>query len=289
MIYKRKALIDEINALEKENQDLLASIKRIDDKEHFETIKHFTYLYHNAMYRKIPFEFIETVFYTYKKTLLKHANGCFIDKILDVACDAARRYKMDELVMNIPMYCNNVIKTGKGTVFILTDPYRTIATKPMKNISDESAKICKGRMLVVKIVIPENHRAVKSFEIKGYRLLKMNLTNILGKDPPETNKLFTQYKNIKDENEAIKAIDSIENHYNKYNDCKTLRQIEKSLRILTDKMLIGISYENNQLWYADEPSGQLLVYQSMAGLNDDEKQDDSKYCFFFINENFLPT
>lgn len=273
MLSKKKELKEEITRLEKENQELLIAIKRIDNKENFETVKHYTKYCHKAMYRKIPFSFLDTVFYSQKELLFKYANGCFYNAFLDRAYDSAKRYQ-DELVMSIAMFCSQTIKTDNGIIFILTDPYRTIATKPSTRISDKSAESCKDRMLVANLVIPENHRAVKSYEMKGYRLLKMSLRNVFGKEQVKADTLFTQYKNIKKENEAILAINTIEQHYIANYECVIRRYNDTSLRILTDKKLIAISYEKGELWYADQPSDHLMVCQCIKEMR--KKATDKK-------------
>lgn len=288
MALRRKELLNEIAALEKEQNELESAIKRIDNKENFETVKHFTYLYRKSIYRKIPFSYLDTVFYSHKSLLQKHANGCFIEKILDVACDAAKSRNLNELVMDIPMFCNNTLKTDNGIIFILSDPYRTIATKPMIRITDDTAKSCMGRIIVAKLVIPENHRAVTSFEMKAYKPLKMSLNNIFGKDPPIIDPLFTQFKDINTEEDAIKALDTIEEHYLFTGDSMTLRQNIKSLRILTDTKLIGISYEKEKLWYADENSKSLFVLNSIKDLPDKEKHYSPRTGFTFEDELLFP-
>lgn len=288
MLSKKKELIEEISTLEKENQELTSAIKKIDNKENFETVKHFTYRYRKSFYRKIPFSYIDSVFFSYKNIILKHANGCFIEKILDVAYDTSRERNMTDLVMNIPMYCSETIKTDKGIIFVLNDPYRTISTLPMATVSDNAANICKGRIIIAQLTIPENHRAVTYFEMKGYRLLKMNFTNIIGKDPPATNKLFMQFKDVKGEENAIKAIDTIENHFNSFGNTEIQRENSSTLRILTDTSLLGVSYEKGKLWYAQEPSGQLLICQSIKQSLGTDYLIHSKHCFVFEDERTFP-
>lgn len=275
----REDLINEIKNLEKENQELKAAIKRIDAKEMFETIKHFSFPYHDFMYKKIPFEFINSVFYYYKQTLFEHANGCFLNDLLDTAFNAARANNYKELIMSIPMFCKNIIKNESGISLVLADPYRTIITRPKRNISEESP--IKGRMLVANLVIPENHRTVTSFELKGYKLLKMSLTNIFGKDPPKTNDLINQITKhtIRSKSAAINAIDEIED-YCKKKSFMTYRPRDDSLRILTESLLIGLCFEKNKLWYAEEPSGQFKICNSGKYLND----DIIKTCFTFKDE-----
>jgi hypothetical protein len=166
------------------------------------------------------------------------------------------------------MYCSNVFMTGHGVVFMLADPYRTISTKPMIGITEDAAMYCKGKILITKLVIPENHRAVKSFELKEYKPLKMTLSNIIGKQPPTYfNALFTRFKDVTDEDEAIKAIDFIEDYYRKHDSFIVIRQNNNILRIVTDEKKIGVWYEKEQLWYGEEYSKSLLFYNAVEKIS----------------------
>lgn len=287
MLFNKNELLKEIADLEKKNEELEAAIHRIDDKELFETVKIYTHLYRKFMYRKIPFSFLETVFYYQKDLLLKYATGCFIERILDVSYERSVNEGKLELIMHIPMYCSNILNTDKGVILTLMDPYRTINTKPLKRISEASALNCKGRMLIAKLVIPENHRAINSFELKEYKLLKMSLTNIFGKEPPiNYNDLFTRFKGVRTEKDAIKAIDFIESYYNMHNEYMVCRCNENNLRIVTENKRIGIWYEKEQLWYGEEPCNSLVFYKAMTEIpreRDTIFQNNS--AFLFDDEN----
>lgn len=249
---KKEDLLAEIAALEEENKRLAAAIKRIDNKELFETVKIFTSHYRKCMYRKIPFDWLETVFYTYKDILLKYANGCFIGKLLDTAYSEASARDFTELIMFIPMYCENFFITRQGTSLLLSDPYRKITTSPSQ-ISYEEAMIIKDRIIVAKLVIPENHRTAKAFTLKGYKKLNMTLTSFIDKPKPVNyNTLFTKYKGIENEKDAIMAIDYIEQYYKSHNAILVIRVNEYTLRIVTQEKKIGVWYENNKLWYGEE-------------------------------------
>lgn len=286
MLNKRDELLREISCLEKENEDLRKAIRKIDDKELFETVKIYTHVYRKCMYRIIPFSFLDTSFYYYKDILLRYANGCFINEILDEAYKLSQHDNMKELIMHIPMYCSNVVSAGNGSVLILTDPYRTIRTKPLKSINKADLEYYVGRILLTKLVIPENHRTVTNFELKELVPLKMSLTNIFGKNLPiNNNTLLSKYKHITKETDAINAITCIENHFRSNKLHLVERVNERNLRVLTDSKSIGIWYAKEKLWYGEEPTTILSFYQTKEGHPLEKNIFNENNPFLFTDEN----
>lgn len=280
----KDALLKEIADLEKEKEEWKKKIRRLDDYEQFETVKENIRIYRSLFYLKIPFSFLETVFYTQKDLLMKHANACFFEKVLDRAIEHDMDTKNKQVLATIPMYCSSTAKTSHGYVFTLMDPYRTIFTKPMQKVSDEEARKCQGRMLVVKIIIPENFRAVNSYEIKGYKPLKMTLTNVFDKEVPiNYNTLFTRYKDVRSESEAVAAINQIEAYYKQFVQYIIVRVNDYELRIITDKKKIAVWFEKDQLWYGDEPCDSLPFIKVMGNQeqnnNDIFRYNDKPYLF----------
>lgn len=249
----------EIAELEKENEELRKELFCATEKELFKTSKSYTNVYRKLFYRSVPLKMITTPFYYKKYELAEKVTACFIPEILDRALECSKFHYDQECVMWFAMFCENAILTSAGIVFTLSDPYRTIQTKPVTTISQEDAVNYIGKLLIVKLVITDNYKTDQTFTLKGIK------TTNYAQEYKNTHEEWSEIKkhlNVSGEAECRKALDELQIYFiDKYKigenntiklKCAYERNNDFELRVRTLNRVMVFYMKNGILMYADE-------------------------------------
>ena len=252
----------EIEQLEKQKQKLLNEIQDIDEKDEFATGETYTKYFINLYYKRLPLEYLASIFFTKRDVLLPMINANFDEFMLHQIVEYLEIDEKESAVMSIAMHCEAALPSDKGPILVLSDPYKTIRTKPLVRIDYDTAIKWIGRVVIAKIIITKNAKMENIFELKGIKLLKYTLKGIIDPDGKETKivpniELFNEYKGITGYNQCIQALSRIEKDLK----CKGYlvnRENDHTLRFRKDDLISIIIYKNNRLEY---------IYQKDKPLN----------------------
>lgn len=253
----------EIAELEVQKQKLIRDIQEIDDMEEFATGETYTKSFLNIFYKRLPINYISTIYHTKCDSLLPRINATFDDFILHLIEENLKIDEKESTVMTIAMHCDTILSTDDGPVLILSDPYKTIKTKPLTKINYETTISWVGRILLVKIIVPRTAKTENTFEVKGVTVLKYTLNGVMGSDGKETNilpntELFSEYSEIKGYKQCVQALNQIEK-YLKDKGYLLYREDEAALRFRKDDLVNMLIYKNDRLEY---------IYKKDKPLND---------------------
>ena len=271
MFEKRKKLIEEIKRYQEENARLEKEIEAINREEERMVEKQATKLSQPFMYWRMPLRFFDTVFYTRKKEILKNNTFCF-----------SRHFHVNFLVpdykpkMHMAMLCLNCNATPSGVVLTLQDPYATVVTTPL-NIPYEEAKEYIGYILYLVAEQPNQESENVYHQLKVSRVKKTSMT-LTGTETTKDEvkddliNFALQYKDVSNENDAIEAINMIQNFAKLYpNRYRTMRISPTEVRVLFEAELP--EHAKKLLQYPDTLYGFRFFGGTMYLTLDTERKD----------------
>lgn len=271
MFEKKKKLIEEIKKYQEANARLEKEIEAINREEERMVEKQATKLSRSFMYWRMPLRFFDTVFYTRKKEIMESNTFCF-----------SRHFHVNFIVpdyipkMHMAMLCLNCNETPYGVVLTLQDPYATVVTTPL-NIPYEEAKEYIGYILYLVAERPYQEAEFEYRQLKVVRVKKTPMTLIGIEDTKDKInddliKFALQYKEVSNEDDAIEAINMIQNFAKLYPDrYRTKRISPTEVRVLFEADLP--EHAKKLLQYPDTLYGFRFFKGTMYLTLDTERKD----------------
>lgn len=247
-----KELMKEIQVLEDKKKSLYLNIANIDRKDDFLVGNTYTYYYREIMLKRLPLNYIGTVFHLRRDMILKETNCNMDNYLLEHVISWYKQEGEESATMTIAMVCDAVLPTSNGPVLQLSDPYKIIRTFPLKNTMIEEAQLWIGKLLYVRLVLKETAVTDKVFEIKEIKQSNYTLKGEII-DNKETQLLyygerFNEYYRCTGLPGCKAALDNIEKYLmsKKYG---IYRVDNEELRFRKDDMIEILIYKNNRLEY----------------------------------------
>ena len=271
MFEKRRKLIEEIKYYQEKNLRLEKEIEVINREEERMVEKQATKMSQSFMYWRMPLRFFDTVFYTRKKEIMENNTYCF-----------SRHFHVNFTVpdyipkMHMAMLCLNCNATPSGVVLTLQDPYATVVTTPI-NIPYEEAREYIGYILYLVAENPymeaeNSYRQLKVIRIKKTSMTLKGIDDVKDEVKDDLLSFALQYKDVSNEDDAIEAINMIQNFAKLYpNRYRVNRIAPTEVRVLFEAELP--EYAKKILQYPDTLYGFRFFDGTMYLTLDTERKD----------------
>lgn len=187
--YEKIQKIDELN---RKKEQLKKAIDEIDEKEALAQAKCSTYMRDKILLHRLPVGWLDSVYCTCREELIPQISCTLGIPDLERAVRYRTFFFKERRVyyQYFALLCEAVLPASEGIVLVLRDPFRTVFSQPIKNLSAKMAMSWIGRILIVKAEIFEdqcNRDVLEICSIKRTKLTKKGIINASGKE----EKLFS--------------------------------------------------------------------------------------------------
>ena len=168
------------------------------------------------------------------------------------------------------VFCEDIIETEKGFRLALLDPYARMLSNELL-IDSDTAYAMKGHIIYVDFM--DSPDKDSDIFIKRWKTTDLTLHGYKGSQDPVINpiaKALLEVKDISNENEAIQAVNALQNYYRMTeSNCKVARISPTEIRILKDMgannaILYGVAFVDGEFWFYTEPEHKYLALETSA-------------------------
>lgn len=158
--------------LEKKRQ-LLNEIEDLREEETFKRAVGTNYTKREHMFLRMPVQFLKTTFHTRRDEVCQLASANFCCHSIGSVIEKLDNSVHDSSVEYFVVCCKNIVKTEKGYVLTMFDPYATVKSKPLSSLFGVRENAIVNHMLQIKVIIKKNFSVNQELDIIG-----MNYTNL---------------------------------------------------------------------------------------------------------------